>query len=281
MAQPEASKKKRCFVVGPIGPDGSDIRTHADWLFEGIIKPAFDGFADFEKPIRADMIAQPGMITTQVIEHLLEDDLVIADLSLANPNAFYEIGIRHMVQKPIVHMQKKDEPTPFDTSGFRAIKFTVRHPADLVEARRDLAAAIKVAIAPDHRVENPVTHARGAIQLEQTATPEQKVILAEIAALQERMGALEMGRIKRSPPASLGWTEEFYVTLPPGASFADVEYNLGTFLELRGYSWEAKQRPDGTLLLRVSGQQAFDRQYKELVDALKLNPFIKSLQPVL
>jgi hypothetical protein len=189
MSKPEA--KKTCFVVGPIGKEGSDVRTHSDWLYEGIIKPAFDGFAEFEKPIRADMIAQPGMITTQVIEHLLDDDLVIADLSLVNPNAFYEIGIRHMSQKPIVHMQLKGEAEPFDVSGFRSIKFALHHPTDLVEARRDLAAAIKVAVTSDHRVENPVTHARGAIRLEQSASPEQKVILEELRSFGERLAAVE------------------------------------------------------------------------------------------
>ena len=191
MANNTATKKKACFVVGPIGKEGSDVRTHSDWLYEGIIKPAFDGLAEFDKPIRADMIAQPGMITTQVIEHLLEDDLVIADLSLANPNAFYEIGIRHMVQKPIVHMQLKGEPEPFDTSGFRAIKFALRHPSDLVEAKRDLAAAVKTAIAEGHRVENPVTHARGMIELEARATPEERVIVDQFEAIGRRLSAIE------------------------------------------------------------------------------------------
>src|ERR1700728_145752 len=82
---------KNCFVVGPIGDEGRPARGHADWLLDEIITPVFtEHFKDFEV-IRSDRIAQPGMIDSQVINHLLDADLVIADLSLLNANAFYEI----------------------------------------------------------------------------------------------------------------------------------------------------------------------------------------------
>ncbi len=277
MAEKNSSPmKKTCFVVGPIGQDGSEVRVHSDWLYEGIIKPAFDGFAEFEKPIRADKIAQPGMITTQVIEHLLEDDLVIADLSLENPNAFYEIGIRHMAQKPIVHMQLKGEKEPFDTSGFRAIKFARRHPNDLVDARRDLASAIKAAMTPNHRVENPVTHARGSIKLEETGTPGQKLILDELRFLRERIGALEMGRLRRASPVPLDSDEAFLVTVNDGQTFVSAEQELGWFLEREGMRWSAEVRPDG-ILLRVFGVKFNSQQYSAFAERLEGVAGIKSV----
>ncbi len=196
------TSKELCFVVGPIGAEGSDTRTHADWLYEGIIKPALAGFPEFGEPVRADKIAQPGMITTQVIEMLLEAKLVIADLSLLNPNAFYEIGIRHMAQKPIIHMQLKHEAPPFDVTGYRAIKFSIKHPADLSAAQRELADQIRLAVSIEHKVENPVTHARGAIRLEETATPEQKVLLEEMRSISERLSSLEVRATERAPTSS-------------------------------------------------------------------------------
>jgi hypothetical protein len=185
------SQKETCFVIGPIGPEDSETRVHADWLYEGVIKPAIKNFPEFSEPVRADKIAQPGMITTQVIEMLLEAKLVIADLSLSNPNAFYEIGIRHMVQKPIVHMQLKQESPPFDVNGYRAIRFSMKHPADIAAAQGALVEQIRLANSPEHRVENPVTHARGAIRLEKTATPEQKVLITEMRSISERLALLE------------------------------------------------------------------------------------------
>src|SRR6516164_22899 len=116
------SEKKLCFVVSPIGSEDSPQRIHADWVLEEIIEPVmaeFDGF----QVTRADKMVVPGLIDAQVIEALLSAELVIADLSFLNPNAFYEIGIRHMAQKPIIHMQLTSEDVPFDISLYRAIKF--------------------------------------------------------------------------------------------------------------------------------------------------------------
>jgi len=100
----DVSAKKLCFIVGPIGPEGSEIRVHADWLLKGIIRPVMTGYPEFQVK-RADHDARPGLIDVQMINDLIDAELVIADLSLLNPNAFYEIGIRHMTGKPIIHMQ--------------------------------------------------------------------------------------------------------------------------------------------------------------------------------
>jgi hypothetical protein len=115
--------KKLCFIIGPIGAEDSEARVHADWLLEGIILPAMADFPEFHVK-RPDHDSRPGLIDSQMINDLLNADLVIADLSLLNPNAFYEIGIRHMAQKPIIHMQLATEKPPFDVSLYRAIKFS-------------------------------------------------------------------------------------------------------------------------------------------------------------
>ena len=103
------------FVVGPIGAEDSDFRIHADWVLEEIVNPTMLKCPDFAVS-RADKLMQPGLIDSQVITMLLNADLVIADLTTLSPNAFYEIGIRHMIQKPIVHMHKTGEKIPFDVS---------------------------------------------------------------------------------------------------------------------------------------------------------------------
>ena len=187
---PVMPTKKLCFVIGPIGEDGSDIRIHADWLLEGIIEPVIAGFSDFQVK-RADHDPRPGLIDAQMINDLLNADLVIADLSFSNPNAFYEIGIRHMAQKPIIHMQLKEEKPPFDLSLYRAVKFSRAKFRDLEEAKVELKRSIEAVLETGYEVENPVTHARGRVQLSQHATSEQKVLLDQMEALQERMEMLE------------------------------------------------------------------------------------------
>jgi hypothetical protein len=191
----EAPKATRtCFVVGPIGDDNSPTRGHADWLLEEIISPVFaEHFKDFEV-IRSDRITLPGMIDSQMISHLLDAELVVADLSFLNPNAFYEIGLRHMAEKPIIHMFRADQIIPFDVKPYRAIPFSFEHPKQRFEAREQLKQATQAVLASDYQVENPVTRARGYAALKQHATPDMTVLLMEIESLKTRMQMAEMNR---------------------------------------------------------------------------------------
>jgi hypothetical protein len=186
--------KKVCFVIGPIGDPGTDVRRHADWLFQGIIKPVFaEHFHDkFEVPVRADEIVEPGIIHTQVIRKLFEADLVIGDLSLHNANAFYELAIRHMIGLPIIHMIHKDSKIPFDVAPHRAIPFSRDDYADVLAARTSLKSTAEEVMKPGFVVENPITHARGVINLDQHASSEQRVFLDRLEALERQVQ--ELGR---------------------------------------------------------------------------------------
>ena len=131
-----------------------------------------------------------------MIHKLLTAEIVIADLTGLNPNVFYEIGIRHMAQKPIIHMHETGQKIPFDVSLYRSIQFSRLRPKDIRAAQIALVQAIDHALAPDHQVENPVTNVRGRIELEQTATPEQKIVLEQLRAIEMR-SKLWRSRMKR------------------------------------------------------------------------------------
>ena len=79
-------------MITPIGDESTLRRKRADQILKYVIEPAVSKF-DYQA-IRADQIARPGLITTQIIEHLIDDELVIADLLECNPNVFYEWAIR-------------------------------------------------------------------------------------------------------------------------------------------------------------------------------------------
>jgi hypothetical protein len=117
--------KKTCFVIGPIGASPSTERDHADTFLKYIVEPCkvLVQF-DYGDPLRADQIALPGQITTQIIEHLLNDDLVIADLTWHNPNVFYELALRHAIAKPVVQMVSGGVRLPFDVHASRTIPFS-------------------------------------------------------------------------------------------------------------------------------------------------------------
>ena len=118
--------KELCFVIGPIGEAQSETRRHADYLLGAIIEPVFaEHFANFTVE-RANKIAAPGMISSQVITRLMDAPLVVADMSFHNANAFYELAIRHMVRKRTIHLIHKGSQIPFDVAPHRAIPLLVR-----------------------------------------------------------------------------------------------------------------------------------------------------------
>ena len=113
--------KKICFVISPIGAEGTDIRERADQVLRYVIEPAAKSFN--YRAVRADAISTPGMITSQVIEHVLESPLVIADLTDYNPNVFYELAVRHCVRKPYIQLMDRTQSLPFDVAGYRTVLF--------------------------------------------------------------------------------------------------------------------------------------------------------------
>ena len=102
---------KVCFFITPIGHPNSDIRNRADKIQKYILNEVMAGKY---KVLRADALPQPGSISHQVIKWLDQADLVVADLTGANPNVIYELAIRHSFNKISIHLINKAETIPFD-----------------------------------------------------------------------------------------------------------------------------------------------------------------------
>jgi hypothetical protein len=111
-----------CFYVTPIGEEDSTERKHADVLLGHLIEPAIEALDVGLRVVRADQIDDPGLITAQVIQHLLRSRLVVADLSFHNPNVFYELAIRHATGKPTVLVSRTEDSLPFDISDVRTVR---------------------------------------------------------------------------------------------------------------------------------------------------------------
>lgn len=185
------SQADECFIVSVIGNPGSEERRHADWFFFGVVKPTFDAhFPDYHI-MRADQMRMPGMITTQIVEKLLKSQLVIADMSFLNPNVFYEIGIRHMTGKPIIHAHHDGVKIPFDVSPYLSMEYSIKEHHKIIEAAATLKSLIESAISPDFKVDNPVTQANGRIHFNETASTPDKILFTQMESISARLTAIE------------------------------------------------------------------------------------------
>ncbi len=115
---------KTCFVISPIGEPNSEVREHADDVFDFIIKPAVERTGHIAK--RADHEARPGPITEQMYDSLLGDNLLIALLTFHNPNVFYEVAIAEAAARPLVLLLEKSHKIPFDIHNRRVIYYDLK-----------------------------------------------------------------------------------------------------------------------------------------------------------
>ena len=146
---------KKCFVISPIGLAGTEIRARSDQIFSFVIKPAVE-LLGYEA-IRGDQIHQPGMISSQVIEHLMDDEIAIADLTGKNPNVYYELAIRHVIKKPVIHIKDVSESLPFDVLGMRTIDVDYRFIDSMERCKQDIIKQIKGIESSSYEIETPIT----------------------------------------------------------------------------------------------------------------------------
>ncbi|MFW9876741.1 MAG: hypothetical protein ACFFG0_26910 [Candidatus Thorarchaeota archaeon] len=110
---------RKCFVISPIGEEGSKIRQHADDVYDFIIKPALEPF-DIE-PVRSDKIHETGKISGQIYNAIQTYDLCIVVLSFDNPNVFYELAIAQCAVRPVIILVEQGNRLPFDVQDERSV----------------------------------------------------------------------------------------------------------------------------------------------------------------
>lgn len=111
MATAKTQDKKTCFVITPIGDNNTDIRRHIDGIIDQVIEPAI---GEKYKVVVAHREYEIGSINDRVIRSVYEADLVIANLTNTNPNAMYELAIRHSFGKPAIVIAEAGTKLPFD-----------------------------------------------------------------------------------------------------------------------------------------------------------------------
>ena len=105
-------------------PFGEKEGINFDRVYSDYIKPALEG-DDFEV-FRADEELRAGEIRTDMFQELLLADLVVADVSIDNPNVWYKLGVRHALRaRGIVLIQSRREKHPFDIYTDRKLRYHI------------------------------------------------------------------------------------------------------------------------------------------------------------
>lgn len=118
-------KKPLCFILMPFGKKASGNATiDFDEVYHNIIKPSV--VAAGLEPIRADEEMSDGIIHKPMFERLILCEYGIADLTGANANVFYELGVRHAIKPHSTILLFADSTRlPFDVSFLRALGYGV------------------------------------------------------------------------------------------------------------------------------------------------------------
>lgn len=121
--------KRKLFVVMPFGvrdapPAHSNESIDFDDVYFRLIRPA--AVAAGWDVVRIDEVVRPGPISDHYLEEIYSADLVLADVSVANANVFYELGIRHAISTGgTLLIALKGTQLPFDVAHLRVIFYEI------------------------------------------------------------------------------------------------------------------------------------------------------------
>lgn len=185
-----AKDLEKCFIITPIGEAGSLTNRNAKGLINSVIKPVLKEYG-FDATA-SDEINDLGSINNQIIKRILEDKLVIANLTDLNPNVMYELAIRHAARLPVIIMAETGTKLPFDITDQRTI-FYENSMSGSYEAIPKLHNMVKKAI-DDQTPDNPIYNVleRGKIFATLSDEDPMKFLAEQIEKLSVQVNSLNL-----------------------------------------------------------------------------------------
>jgi tetratricopeptide (TPR) repeat protein len=125
-----------------VKPNSNGRSVNFDAVYADILVPAIrDAGLD---PLRADQELVGGLIHKPMYERLILADYAIADLTTANANVFYELGVRHAVRPFSTVLVSADvKRVPFDLAPDRVLPYVLDGAGRPAAPERDRGALVK------------------------------------------------------------------------------------------------------------------------------------------
>ena len=147
--------RPHAFVAMPFGvkKDSQGAEIDFNRVYAELIKPALEAVG--LEVFRADEEERAGDIRTDMFQELLIADLVVADLTLDNPNVWYELGVRHALRaRGVVLICGGRVTTAFDLYTDRKLRYSIKNggpdPATMEQDKQNLSDMVKATMESWH-----------------------------------------------------------------------------------------------------------------------------------
>ena len=158
----------RAFVIMPFDREFASV-------YQDLIRPALNesGYA----VSRADEQPHHRSLLRDIIQSIEEAALIVADLTADKPNVYYELGIAHALNKPVIMMTRDIDRLPFDLKAYRVIPYSTQL-SDALRAHKALQEVATGLLTGTTRFSNPVSDSLGTdVVLPTPATADQEAAL--------------------------------------------------------------------------------------------------------
>jgi len=127
-------RTQRIFIVMPFTPELDDV------YHLGIREVVAKVGGSCE---RADEIQHVGGIVEKIYDSIKGADIIIAEVTVPNPNVYYEVGFAHALGKPVILLTRNIQNTPFDLRVYNHVIYS-----SIVDLRERLDRILSQIINP-------------------------------------------------------------------------------------------------------------------------------------
>ncbi len=134
------AERLKCFVIMPFSKS-SDIHTDEYWdvHYKDFLKPLIESSNVF-KAVRSEALR--GDILRQIITDLVTAPLVVADLTDANPNVYWELGVRQSFKHSTITIAEYGTKLPFDLTTKGTLFYYTSNYIKMEEFKKQFLIAI-------------------------------------------------------------------------------------------------------------------------------------------
>jgi hypothetical protein len=100
---------------------------------------------------RCDRVDEAGNIHRRMFQFIWAAEVALVDLSLLNPNVFYELGIRHALRRSsTILIRRRGTRVPFNIANLSVIEYDETSPEDIAELRQKITRYVKAGYERGH-----------------------------------------------------------------------------------------------------------------------------------